>query len=49
MYFHDMPPGQLRDSRYLGLKVMNRCRLSLVDTTDTEQENNTATLGALSA
>lgn len=34
--------------RYLGLEVMNRCRLNLVDTTDTEEDTATV-LGALSA
>jgi transposase-like protein len=35
--------------RYLGLEVMNRCRLSLVDTMDTGKEDTATTLGALSA
>jgi putative transposase len=35
--------------RYLGLEVMNRCRLNLVDTTDAGKEDIATTLGALSA
>ncbi|MFI7495984.1 IS256 family transposase [Kocuria sp. M4R2S49] len=35
--------------RYLGLEVMNRSRLNLVDTTDTAEEDTTTALGALSA
>ena len=32
--------------RYLGLEVMNRCRLNLVDTTDARKEDIATTLGA---